>query len=55
MKNCEMSVQDRFNLMIAAGHPVFVIGRSVSWPAEAKNLFTPEELAELERSLLSSR
>lgn len=55
MKTCEMSIQDRLNLMIAAGHPIFVIGRTVSLPIEAEDFFTPEEMKEVERFILSSR
>ena len=55
MKICEMTIQDRLNLMIAAGHPIFAIGRTVSLPIKAEDFFTPEEMKEVEKYILSCR
>lgn len=49
----EEDLHERLNLLIACGHPIFVIGKSVCWPAEADLFFTEEEMVELESFVLS--
>lgn len=51
----EQSILDRLSSMISAGYPIFIIGNNVSFPVEAEDLFTPEELKELEAYILSSQ
>ena len=50
----EASIRDRLNCMMAAGHPVFVFGKTVVFPVEAEDYFRSEEMDELERYILSS-
>lgn len=49
------SFQERLDLLIACGYPVFIINDSVCWPAEADWFFTEKELDELEGYILSIR
>ena len=41
-------MQDRLDMMAACGYPIFIIGSMVVMPAEADEIFTPEELEILE-------
>ena len=50
----EGDLHERLELLIACGHPIFVIGKSVCWPAEADHFFTDEEMTELEGYILSN-
>lgn len=51
----EGDLHERLDLLIACGHPIFVIGNSVCWPAEADLFFTDEEMTQLEGHILSNR
>ena len=50
----EGDLHERLDLLIACGHPIFVIGKSVCWPAEADMFCTDEEMDELEGYILSN-
>lgn len=49
------NIPDRLNLMIAAGHPVFIFGSTVVLPIEAEDFFSDEEIKEVETYILSCR
>lgn len=49
------NIRDKLNLLIAAGHPVFIFGDTVALPVEAEDFFTPEEMAEVKAYILSNR
>lgn len=51
----EGDLHERLELLMACGYPIFVIGKSVCWPAEADRFFTEEEMDELEAFILSDR
>lgn len=48
VKKVSGDVFERLDLLIACGHPVFIISGMVCWPAEADLFFTEEEMNELE-------
>ena len=48
------TMNERLNLMIAAGHPIFIIGDVVSLPIEAEDFFTEEEMDELREYIRSN-
>lgn len=49
------SMKERLNLMISAGHPIFLFGDTVVLPAEVEDFFAPEEILDLRAYILSNR
>ena len=49
-----VDMQDRLNLLLAMRCPIFVIGNNVVLPAEADEMFSPDEIKTLEAYILSS-
>ena len=50
---CKGTIRDRLNLMISAGHPVFILGNDVVLPVEVEDFFADEEIKELKEYILS--
>ncbi len=51
----ENEIRNRLNLMISAGHPIFIMGDTVAVPIEAEDFFAPEEIGEVQAYILSHR
>lgn len=51
----EGTPHERLELLIACGHPIFIMGNRVCWPAEADFFFTEAEMDELESYILAGR
>lgn len=47
-------LHERLDLLIACGHPIFIISGMVCWPAEADLFFTEDEMEELKDYILSN-
>ena len=47
-------MQERLEMMIACGYPIFMIGDNVVLPAEVDFIFTPEEQKLLEAHIRTS-
>ena len=47
------TMKERLNLMISAGHPIFIIKDTVCLPLEAEDFFTEKEMGELREYIRS--
>lgn len=47
-------MKDRLDLLIVSGNPIIIVGDVVAFPAEADELFSPEEIKILETYVRAS-